>query len=123
RPNVHGTRVGATAARGRAPVLGYVVGVRVLLTCSIGGLGHLMAVVNVARAVRRLGHEAAVLVPPSLAAEIDRQGLPYEGGGEPPRAVIDETWQRVRAGPAEAVVGLIDRELFADHCTRAMLPA
>jgi hypothetical protein len=36
--------------------------------------------------------------------------------------VIDETWERVRAGPAEEVAGVIDRELFADHCTRAMLP-
>ena len=104
-------------------MLGYVVDVRVLLTCSIGGLGHLTPVVSVARAVRRLGHEAAVLVPPSLAAEIDREGLPYEVGDEPPRAVIDEMWERVRTGPPEAVVGLIDRELFADHCTRAMLPA
>jgi UDP:flavonoid glycosyltransferase YjiC (YdhE family) len=96
---------------------------RVLLACSLGGSGHLTPVVNVARAVGRLGHDAVVLVPPSLVSEIEREGLPYEVGGEPPRAVIDETWQRVRAGPAEAVVGLIDRELFADHCTRAMLPA
>ena len=96
---------------------------RVLLTCSMGGLGHLTPVVNVARAVRRLGHEAAVLVPPSLAAEIEREGVPYEVGEEPSRAVIDEMWERVRAGPPEAVVGLIDRELFAEHCTRAMLPA
>ena len=64
-----------------------------------------------------------MLVPPSLAAEIDRQGLPHEVGDEPSRAVIDEMWERVRLGPPEAVVGLIDRELFADHCTRAMLPA
>jgi hypothetical protein len=34
--------------------------------------------------------------------------------------VIDATWERVRAGPPEAVVGLIDRELFADRCTEAM---
>ena len=64
-----------------------------------------------------------MLVPPSLAAEIDRQGLPHEVGDEPSRAVIDEMWERVRLGPPEAVVGLIDRELFADHCTLAMLPA
>src|ERR1700748_3103712 len=95
---------------------------RVLLACSLGGSGHLTPVVDVARTVGRLGHDAVVLVPPSLAAEIEREGLPYEVGGEPPRAVIDETWQRVRAGPAEAVVGLIDRELFADHCHGAVLP-
>jgi hypothetical protein len=49
--------------------------------------------------------------------------LPYRIGGEPPRAVVDEIWQRVRAGPPEAVAGLIDRELFAERCTRSMLPA
>jgi UDP:flavonoid glycosyltransferase YjiC (YdhE family) len=96
---------------------------RVLLACSLGGSGHLTPVVNVARAVRRLGHDAVVLVPPSLVSEIERAGLPYEVGGEPPRAVIDQTWERVRGGPPEQVVGLIDRELFADHCTQAMLPA
>ena len=96
---------------------------RVLLACSLGGFGHLTPVVNVARAVRQLGHHAVVLVPPSLATAIEREELPYEVGDEPPRRVIDETWMRVRAGPADAVAGLIDRELFADHCTQAMLPA
>jgi UDP:flavonoid glycosyltransferase YjiC (YdhE family) len=96
---------------------------RVLLACSLGGLGHLTPLVGVARAVRRLGHDAVVLVPPALVAAIESERLPYEVGDEPPRTVIDKTWARVRAGPAAAVVGLIDRELFAKECTRAMLPA
>src|SRR5450755_3970321 len=95
---------------------------RVLLACSLGGPGHLKPVASVARAVRRLGHQALVLVPPLLVAEIECEEVPYEVGGEPPRAVIDEIWTRVRAGPADAVVGLIDRELFAEQCTPAMLP-
>jgi UDP-N-acetylglucosamine:LPS N-acetylglucosamine transferase len=49
--------------------------------------------------------------------------LPYRIGDEPPRAFVDEVWQRVRAGPPDAVAGLIDRELFAERCTRSMLPA
>jgi len=96
---------------------------RVLLACSLGGVGHLTPVVNAARAARRLGHDSIVLVPPSLVTAIMREDMPYEAGNEPPRAVIDETWARVRTGPAQTVAGLIDRELFADHCTRAMLPA
>jgi hypothetical protein len=96
---------------------------RVLLACSLGGFGHLKPVASVARALRRLGHQSLVLVPPSLVVEIEREGLPYEVGGEPPQAVIDEIWTRVRAGPADAVVGLIDRELFAAQCTPVMLPA
>jgi UDP:flavonoid glycosyltransferase YjiC (YdhE family) len=96
---------------------------RVLLACSLGGFGHLKPVASVARALRRLGHQSLVLVPPSLVVEIEREGLPYEVGGEPPQAVIDEIWTRVRAGPADAVVGLIDRELFAAQCKPVMLPA
>ncbi len=37
--------------------------------------------------------------------------------------MIDAVWERVRAGPPETVVGLVDRELFADRCTEAMLDA
>jgi UDP:flavonoid glycosyltransferase YjiC (YdhE family) len=44
-------------------------------------------------------------------------------GGEPPRSVVEAVWDRVRAGPPEAVAGLIDRELFAHRCTEAMLEA
>ncbi len=112
--------IGRVSSTDREAV-GYVGGMRVLLACSLGGSGHLTPVANAARAVRRLGHEIIVLVPPSLVAEVEREDLPYEVGGEPPRSVIDDTWARVRTGPAEAVAGLIDRELFADHCTRAML--
>ena len=101
----------------------YVLVVRVLLGCSLGGLGHLMPVVGVAQALGRLGHEPLVLVPPSLAEAASETGVAVRVGGEPPRPVIDAIWERVRAGPPEAVVGLIDRELFADRGTEAMLPA
>jgi UDP:flavonoid glycosyltransferase YjiC (YdhE family) len=101
----------------------YVLAVRVLLGCSLGGLGHLMPLVAVAEAFGRLGHEPLVLVPPSLAEAASEAGVAVRVGGEPPRSVIDAAWERVRAGPPEAVVGLIDRELFADHGTEAMLPA
>jgi hypothetical protein len=82
-----------------------------------------MPVVAAARAFGRLGHDALVLVPPSLSEAASEAGVAVRIGGEPPRSVIDAAWERVRAGPPEAVVGLIDRELFADRCTEAMLPA
>jgi UDP:flavonoid glycosyltransferase YjiC (YdhE family) len=96
---------------------------RVLLGCSIGGLGHLTPVVAAARALDSLGNDPLVLVPPALSAAAADAGVSFRVGDEPPRSVVDCVWERVRAGPPEAVVGLIDRELFADHCTRAMLPA
>ena len=83
----------------------------------------MMPVVGVAQALGRLGHDPLVLVPPSLAEAASEAGVAVRVGGEPPRSVIDAVWERVRAGPPEAVVGLIDRELFADRGTEAMLPA
>lgn len=94
---------------------------RVLLATSLGGAGHLTPVLSVARACRQLGHEVRVLVPPALAPDAERTGLPVTVGGQPPQSEVDEMWRRLRAGPPEAVVGLMDRELFADRCTRHML--
>jgi UDP:flavonoid glycosyltransferase YjiC (YdhE family) len=101
----------------------YVLVVRVLLGCSLGGLGHLTPVVAAAQALGRLGHDPVVLVPPSLSDAATEAGVPFRVGGQPPPSVIDAVWERVRAGPPQAVVGMIDRELFADRCTEAMLDA
>jgi len=73
---------------------------RVLLASSLGGLGHLEPVVTVAEAVRRVGHEALVIVPPSLGAAVERTGLNYVVGDEPPSSFVDEVWAKVRAGPS-----------------------
>src|SRR3954451_2648594 len=94
---------------------------RVLLASSLGGVGHLEPVVAVGQALRRMGHDPLVLVPPSLKTAVERTGLAYAIGDQPPAAAVEEIWDRVRAGPADHVVGLIDRELFADRCTAAML--
>ena len=96
---------------------------RVLLASSLGGVGHLEPVVAVAQAVMRVGHEAVVIVPPSLEAAAKRTGVSHLVGDEPPRSFVDAVWAEVRAGPPEAVAGLIDRDLFADRCAQAMLPA
>jgi UDP:flavonoid glycosyltransferase YjiC (YdhE family) len=97
--------------------------VRVLLGCSLGGEGHLGPLTTVGRAIERAGHEVMLVVPPAMAPSAERTGLGYRVADEPPRPVVEEIWERVRAGPAEAVAGLIDRELFADRCADAMLPA
>jgi len=94
-----------------------------MLACSMGGEGHLVPLVNVGRSLQRAGHEAMLLVVPALAPSAKRSGLPYRVGDEPSRQVVATVWERVRAGPADAVVGLMDRELFGDRCTAAMLPA
>src|SRR4026207_831592 len=84
-------------------------------------MGHLEPVVAVAWALRRMRHDPMMLVPPSLQTAVERTGLPHVIGDQPPAAAGPEIWDRGRAGPAEHAVGLIDRELFADQCTAAML--
>ena len=96
---------------------------RVLLAASLGGVGHLEPVVTVGQALRRIGHDPLVLVPPSLKGAVERTDLPHVVGDQPPAAAVEAIWDRVRAGPADTVAGLIDRELFADRCTAAMLAA
>jgi UDP:flavonoid glycosyltransferase YjiC (YdhE family) len=101
--------------------LAYGDGVRVLLGCSLGGRGHLTPLVAVTRALRRLGHQSLVLVPPSLASAAREVGIAFRIGEEPPSNEADAVWDRVRSGPPDVVAGLIDRELFAQRCTGAML--
>lgn len=96
--------------------------VHVALACSIGGGGHLEPVAQVGRALAGAGHVVTLLVPPSLAASAEASGLRVEVGGEPPSDVVDDIRQRLARGPA-SVAGLVDRELFADLATTAMLPA
>jgi hypothetical protein len=74
-----------------------------------------------AEAAGRVGHEVRVIVPPSLVGAVKRTGLDYVVGDEPPSSFVDEVWAKLRAGRPGRVAGLIDRELFAERCTQAML--
>ncbi|MGH8981946.1 MAG: glycosyltransferase [Acidimicrobiales bacterium] len=94
---------------------------RVLAAASMGGMGHLTPVLAAAEACRALGHEVTVLVPPAMAHQARRSGLRVVVGDEPPRAFVDDIWERLRAARPDP--GLIDRELFADRATEAMLDA
>ena len=106
--------------RGR---VGRLEEVRVLLRCSMGGSGHLMPLLEVGDAFRGQGHECALLVPPSLSDAADGAGIRVVTGGQPAAAAVDQIWSRVRQGPPEEVVGVVDRELFAELATDAMLGA
>lgn len=90
---------------------------RVVLSCSLGGAGHLQPIVEVGRQLYRSGHDVSLLVPPGLERAAVDSGLATDVGLEPARAVVESYRDRIH------VKGLVDRELFAEHCTAAMLPA
>lgn len=96
---------------------------RVLLTCSLGGAGHLTPVVAAARALQRNGHEVLVLVPPALVTGAREARVPFVVGAEPPDSAVEAVWERVRRSSGVTSSGIIDRELFAGPATDAMLPA
>lgn len=54
--------------------------VRVMLGCSMGGVGHLLPIVTVAESFERLGHESVVLIPSSLRSAAERAGVSFEVG-------------------------------------------
>ncbi len=93
---------------------------RILATCSMGGMGHLLPVLTAVKAYERLGHTVHLLVPPSLSAEAERSGAAVTAGSEPDAQFIEEIWHA--ALDANAPSGFIDTELFAKHAARAMLP-
>jgi UDP:flavonoid glycosyltransferase YjiC (YdhE family) len=97
--------------------------VRVVVATSLGGAGHLEPVAAVGRQLASFGHDVTLLVPPALVPAARTAGLALVVGGEPAPAVVHAYRDRLGRGAAAADPGLIDRELFAEHGTRAMLPA
>jgi UDP:flavonoid glycosyltransferase YjiC (YdhE family) len=96
--------------------------VRVLVTASIGGAGHLGPVLPFADAAARRGDDVLVVVPPSLEALAAASGHAVAVGAAPPPA---ET-ARIRdliAGAGGPTAGTVDTEVFGRLATAAMLPA
>lgn len=95
---------------------------RVVVATSLGGSGHLEPIAAVGRQLAVAGHDVSLLVPPALEASAKDSGLDVHVGDEPSRDIVIRYREHLDGGGA-ADPGLIDRELFAGHCTRAMLSA
>ena len=94
---------------------------RVLLATTAGA-GHFGPLVPVAEALRRRGDEVLVVAPPSFAAAVERAGLPFRPGAEPPEEALAPIWERVPTlTPDEANVVVV-REIFGRLDAQAMLP-
>lgn len=87
-----------------------------MLSCSLGGEGHLIPLSEVGRAIERAGHEVLLLVAPALAACADRDGLPYRVGDAPARElVVCHGGAGTTFGALAAGIPLVVCPLFADQ--------
>jgi len=95
--------------------------VRVLVT-STAGDGHLSPLIPFVAALRRRGDEVLVVVPPSAAERAHRTGARVCLAEAPPADALADAWARfVVASAAEAAV-IVNREIFGQLGTAAMLP-
>jgi len=95
---------------------------RVLTACSLGGAGHLQPLLPFLAAAGRRGEETLVVAPPALREMVERSGLPFRAGGEPPEAEVAPIRERLPvATPREASL-LANRDLFGRLAAAAMLP-
>jgi UDP:flavonoid glycosyltransferase YjiC (YdhE family) len=97
--------------------------VRVVVAASLGGAGHLEPVAAVGRGLRAQGDDVTVLVPHALEGAASGCGLDVVLGDEPDPEIVRGYLEHLTGALPDADPGRLDRELFADHCTRALLPA
>ncbi|HQU27080.1 MAG TPA: glycosyltransferase [Acidimicrobiales bacterium] len=96
---------------------------RVLAACSLGGLGHLRPLLEVADALRGAGHVVGVVAPGRLAEVARARGYETLEGAEPPGDLLEALRARV-AGPDPRDAALAgNRDLFAGAAARALEPA
>jgi hypothetical protein len=97
--------------------------VRALVSCSIGGAGHLGPLRPFVDALLQGGDEVLLVVPPSLEDQAAAFGCRVEIGGEPPEAEVAPVREAIATAPSNTAADLSERELFGRMGTAAMLPA
>jgi UDP:flavonoid glycosyltransferase YjiC (YdhE family) len=96
---------------------------RILLT-GTRGAGHIGPLVPFALACKRAGHDVLIAAPHSAWAHVARARLPFAGVDDPPAAVMDGLWQRVRACEDRAQADrIVLEEAFVGAFARAAYPA
>src|SRR4051794_31525879 len=97
-----------------------------ILLASTRGAGHIGPLVPFALACRRAGHDVLIAAPHSAWAHVARARLPFAAVDDPPDAVIDPVWARVRAAAdedeaARIVIGDVFVGAFAGAAYPGML--
>jgi len=92
-----------------------------LLFCSTGLAGHFNPLVPFIEAARERGDELFVVVPPSLAQEVEELGVEHYLSDSPDPTKSKELWRRAARLPHAQAARLLDGEFFGRLSTDAML--
>jgi UDP:flavonoid glycosyltransferase YjiC (YdhE family) len=92
-----------------------------LLLCSTGLAGHFNPLVPFVVASRERGDELFVVVPPSLAKEVDELGVAHYLSDPPDPTKSKDLWRRAARLPHALAARLLDGEFFGRLSTEAML--
>jgi UDP:flavonoid glycosyltransferase YjiC (YdhE family) len=92
-----------------------------LLLCSTGLAGHFNPLLPFIDAARARGDEIFVVVPPSLAREVDELGVEHYLSDPPDPSKSRELWRRAARLPHNQAAKLLDGEFFGRLSTQAML--
>jgi UDP:flavonoid glycosyltransferase YjiC (YdhE family) len=93
-----------------------------ILLCSTGLAGHFNPLVPFIEAARQRGDEIFVVVPPSLANEVQALGVDHYLSDPPDPTKSRELWRRAARLPHAQAARLLDGEFFGRLSTEAMLP-
>jgi UDP:flavonoid glycosyltransferase YjiC (YdhE family) len=92
-----------------------------LLICSTGLAGHFNPLVPFIEAARERGDELFVVVPPSLARDVDELGVTHYLSDPPDPTKSKDLWRRAARLPHAQAARLLDGEFFGRLSTEAML--
>jgi UDP:flavonoid glycosyltransferase YjiC (YdhE family) len=92
-----------------------------ILCSSTQGTSHFTALVPVAHACRRRGHEVKVAGPPQLAEAVEAAGLPFWEFSDPPRDELDAVWSRVPSLSPDEANKTVIQQIFGELDTSAAL--
>ena len=105
---------------GRRPVRG--VGPMRVLVSSTGGVGHLLPLLPLARALDRAGHGVRIACPESFAGFAGRYGLPVSGFGEPDPEELAAVWATIPFDDTEQANRVVVGQVYGRLDATAAVP-
>jgi UDP:flavonoid glycosyltransferase YjiC (YdhE family) len=93
-----------------------------VLVSSTGGVGHLVPMLPVARALDQAGHAVRIACPESFTGFAGRYGLPVSGFGEPDPDELAAVWATVPFDDSEEANRVVVGQIFGRLDATAALP-